>query len=67
MHVHWIDQYRPGSSPVHRLDARVKLSLVILYVLVTSLLPAGAWLAFAMLLALPLGAALFAEIGLTGS
>jgi cobalt/nickel transport system permease protein len=49
MHVHWIDQYRRGESSVHRLDARIKLVLTIVFILVASLMPVGAWPGYALL------------------
>ena len=33
MHVHFLDPYRPRPSPVHRLDARVKLVLTLAFIL----------------------------------
>lgn len=33
MHLHALDTYRPGDSPVHRLDPRVKLVLTLLFIL----------------------------------
>jgi cobalt/nickel transport system permease protein len=56
MHIHWIDQYRTGSSLAHRLDARIKLLLVILYIVVASLMPVGAWPAYGLLFLFVLGA-----------
>lgn len=38
-----LDRYIDGQSPVHALDARVKLLLALACVLALSLLPAGAW------------------------
>lgn len=48
--------YRPGSSALHRLDPRVKLPLVLAWVVVVSALPAGAWpaLVFAAAISLAL-------------
>ena len=64
MHVHWIDQYRAGASPVHRLDARIKLILVITYILTASLIPVGAWMAYGLLFALAVAATLASRLGL---
>jgi cobalt/nickel transport system permease protein len=64
MHVHWIDQYRKGSSLVHRLDARVKLVLTFAFILVASLTPNGAWSAFALLFAFSVGATLLSGLGI---
>lgn len=64
MHVHWIDQYRSGTSPVHRLDARVKLVLAIAYILVASLIPVGAWPAYALLFTFAVAATLASGMSL---
>ncbi len=63
MHVHWIDQYRAGDSPIHRLDARVKLLLTLAFILIASLMPAGAWVAYGLLFAFVLGTALVSKMG----
>jgi cobalt/nickel transport system permease protein len=63
MHVHWIDQYRSGNSLIHQLDARVKLTLTIVYIVVASLTPMGAWLAYGMLFALAIVATLVSGLG----
>ena len=48
MHARAFDRYIAGTSPVHRLDPRVKVSLTLLIVLSNLLLPDAAWLAFAL-------------------
>jgi cobalt/nickel transport system permease protein len=63
MHVHWIDQYRSGNSLIHRLDARVKLTLAIAYILVASLTPVGAWFAYGMLFTFAVVATLASGLG----
>ena len=63
MHVHWIDQYRSGNSLIHQLDARVKLTLTIIYIVVASLTPMGAWFAYGMLLALAMAATAVSDLG----
>ena len=42
------DSYQTVASVVHRLDARVKLSCTLLFILSNVLLPDGAWLAFGL-------------------
>jgi cobalt/nickel transport system permease protein len=64
LHVHWIDQYRAGTSAIHRLDARVKLTLALAYILVASLMPVGAWPAYGLLWAFSIGATLASRLGL---
>ncbi len=64
MHLHALDTYLPGESPVHRLDPRVKLALTVLFILTAALTPDRAWLIFGLLEALVLAAALTSRVGL---
>ncbi len=48
MHINTFDHYLHGHSPVHRLDARVKVVVALLFIVSNVLLPDGAWLAFAL-------------------
>jgi cobalt/nickel transport system permease protein len=45
------DPYRAGESILHRMDARIKLVLTLAAILVSALLPNGAWAAYIMLAA----------------
>jgi cobalt/nickel transport system permease protein len=63
VHIHFLDPYQEGSSLVHRLDARVKLVLVLAFILTTALTPTGAWPAYLLLLALALSAELLSDLG----
>lgn len=65
MHIHPLDVYHFSNSFLHRLDARVKLSLVLLFILCVSLMPTGAWPAYVLLFALALSTAVASELGLT--
>ena len=65
MHVHILDPYREGGSPLHRLDARVKLVLTVAFILVTALTPIGAWPLYILLLALVIAVQLISELGLS--
>lgn len=58
-----LDRYIAGRSPVHRLDARVKLLLTIGYVVCAALLPVGAWLALSCLTALAWVAIVVSGVG----
>lgn len=51
MHFHFLDQYHARSSPLHRLDARVKLAWTLSIILACSLQPDGAWPALILLAA----------------
>jgi cobalt/nickel transport system permease protein len=63
MHIHALDTYRPGASFVHRLDARVKLLLAMLFIVATALTPDGAWLAYVLLAGLALGVTVTSRLG----
>jgi cobalt/nickel transport system permease protein len=63
MHVHFLDPYRPAESPVHALDALVKLLLALGFILTTSLLPVGAWAVYIILFALIFSAEILSELG----
>ena len=54
MHIHFLDPFREGNSPVHRLDPRVKFILVVSFIFTTALTPAGAWPVYLLLLSLVL-------------
>ncbi len=63
MHIHFLDPYLPLSSPIHRLDPRVKLVMVITYIFSISLAPPGVWAAYLLYLALIQAAVVLAGIG----
>jgi cobalt/nickel transport system permease protein len=58
-----LDPYRPGASVVHRADARVKLTLAVVGILATAVLPVGAWPAFILLFAGITSLAVLSELG----
>lgn len=58
----FLDRYREGSSPVHKLDPRLKLGATLGFVLVTTATPAEAWPAFAFLATLALGAVALSRV-----
>jgi cobalt/nickel transport system permease protein len=63
MHIHLNDQHRHGHSLIHRLDPRIKVVVAVLFILTVSLTPFGAYGAYAVLLAIAMGAAVIARIG----
>ena len=63
MHFNWTDPYREGVSLLHRLDPRTKVGGAVLFILTASLLPAGRWAGFGLLLLLIVGASLRAGFG----
>lgn len=64
MHVHFLDPYRPRSSPVHALDARAKFVLAVAFILTVSLTPFAAWPVYILLFALLLSAVVLSELGI---
>lgn len=63
MHVHFLDPYCAGDSPVHRMDPRVKLALAVALILTAALTPVGAWPVYVLLLSLVLAVVVLAELG----
>jgi cobalt/nickel transport system permease protein len=63
MHVHFLDPYRPRSSPVHALDGRVKFVLTVAFILTASLTPMAAWPVYILLFALILSVEILSGLG----
>ncbi|MCX7680602.1 MAG: cobalt ECF transporter T component CbiQ [Anaerolineae bacterium] len=63
-HLHALDGYRARTSPVHHLDARVKLVLALLFILSAVLTPTGAWPAYILLTALVWSAIILSQVGM---
>ena len=64
MHAHAFDQYHYHESRIHHLDPRVKVVVVLGYILSNALLPDGSWLAFALAWLLLLTANDLSNLGL---
>jgi len=64
IHIHALDAYRPRASLIHRLDARVKLALALLFIVAAALTPDGAWPAYALLAGLALGVIVSSRLGI---
>jgi cobalt/nickel transport system permease protein len=64
LHIDLADQHRHGSSRIHALDPRVKLLGTFLFILVASLVPVGAWAAYALLFAGSLAVAQLSGLGM---
>jgi cobalt/nickel transport system permease protein len=62
MHINVFDHYQNQSTLAHRLDPRVKVVVVVGFILSNALLPDGAWLAYGMMGLLVLTAARLARI-----
>ena len=63
MHVHFLDPYRPRTSPVHALDGRVKFVLTVAFILTVSLTPVDAWPVYVLLFALILSLEILSGLG----
>ena len=63
MHSSSLDLYRAGASFWHGLDARIKLTITLAYVLTVSLMPVGAWPAYVLLSAFVLSVVVASELG----
>ncbi len=63
MHVHFLDPYRPRTSPIHALDPRVKFALTLAYILTAALTPIAAWPVYTLLLAVMLSVEILSSLG----
>lgn len=63
MHVHFLDPYRPLTSPIHALDPRVKLVLTLGFVLTCSVARFGSWPVYVFLFAIVLSAEILSRVG----
>ncbi len=64
MHAHFLDPYQAQKSLIHQLDPRVKLALVVSFILTTALTPVGAWPVYILLIAVALSAEMLSELGI---
>lgn len=64
MHAHAFDQYHYHDSRIHNLDPRIKVVVVVSFILSNALLPDGSWLAFALAWLLLLIANDLSDLGL---
>jgi len=64
MHISFLDPFRDGDSPVHKLDSRIKFLLVICFIVTTSLTENGNWPAFILLTAIIFTCEIVSEFGL---
>ena len=49
LHFNLADQYRRGSSRIHRLDPRIKILGAVLFIAAATVMPPGKWVAFGLL------------------
>ncbi|GAB4529865.1 MAG: cobalt ECF transporter T component CbiQ [Anaerolineales bacterium] len=63
MHANPFDRYRDRVSPVHRLDARLKVLLTLLFVLSCLALPDAAWRGFVLSWGLILALSMLSQLG----
>ncbi len=65
MHIHFLDPYKEHNSPIHRLDARVKFVLTLVFIFTVALTPHGAWPVYIILFSLVLTTEVLSEIGVS--
>jgi cobalt/nickel transport system permease protein len=63
MHIHFLDPYHEGSSWLHKIDPRVKLVLVLAFILITALVPQGAWMIYFLLWLITLSLEILSGVG----
>lgn len=63
MHIHFLDPFKAVSSPIHELDARVKLVLSLAFILTTALIPHGVWPVYILLLAIIFSVIILSRLG----
>jgi cobalt/nickel transport system permease protein len=64
MHFNLLDPFHEGRSLIHAMDSRIKLVLVVAFILTSALVPVGAWPVYMILAALVFSAELLSELGL---
>ena len=64
LHIDLADHHHHGHSLIHGLDPRTKLVGTLLFVLIASLLPPGAWVGYGLLFAATLVAAHYTGLGI---
>jgi cobalt/nickel transport system permease protein len=64
MHFDAFDRYHETNSFIHRLDPRVKVAVMVAFILSNALLPDGAWIAFGLSWLFLLFANVFSNLGI---
>jgi cobalt/nickel transport system permease protein len=63
LHIHFLDPYHEGYSPIHNTDARVKLILAVAIILTVGVIPTGVWSVYIVLYAVVLSLVILADVG----
>ena len=63
MHVHFLDPHRPLASPIHLLDARVKVVLTLAFIVTCSLTPTGTWPVYMVLMGILVSVEILSGLG----
>lgn len=63
MHVHFLDPHRPLASPIHFLDARVKVVLTLAFIVTCSVTPTGTWPVYVVLMGLLVSVDILSGLG----
>lgn len=64
MHIHFLDPYQGGSSPIHRTDPRIKFVLTLAFILTTALIPIGAWPIYILLITIIMSGISLSSVGI---
>ena len=62
MHIHFLDPYQEGNSPLHKIDPRVLFVITIGFIFTVSLVPAGDWPIYILLYSLVLSGEILSGI-----
>jgi cobalt/nickel transport system permease protein len=64
LHIHFLDPYQEGDSPIHHIDARVKLVLTIAFIFTIALIPIGIWSIYILLFSLIFSLIILSGVGI---
>jgi cobalt/nickel transport system permease protein len=64
MHIHFLDPYRPLTSPIHAMDGRAKFVLTVAFILTVSLTPVSAWPVYILLFTVLLSIEILSGLGI---
>jgi cobalt/nickel transport system permease protein len=63
LHIHFLDPYQAGESPIHLADPRVKFVLTMVFILTAAMTPIGAWSIYILLYATILSLIIVSGVG----
>lgn len=63
MHIHFLDPYQAGESPIHLADPRIKFVLTMVFILTAAMIPIGVWSIYILLYATILSLIIVSGVG----